>query len=99
MQQELNNGTCCMGYYVIYYIKTLFTKETNINDFIQKFADLFNDTDASEIQASTKFHELEEWSSLIGMGCIAMARTQFGKAITGVELKACVTSRRCFQPN
>lgn len=80
----------------MYYIKTLFTKEMNINDFVQKFADLFDDTDASEIQASTKFHELEEWSSLIGMGCIAMARTQFGKAITGVELKACVTVEDVF---
>ena len=62
-----------------------------INDFISAFADQFDDTDASEIQASTVFHDLDEWSSLIGMGVIALAKTQYGKTITGAEIKECVT--------
>ena len=62
-----------------------------LNDFISAFADQFDDTDASEIQASTVFHDLEEWSSLIGMGIIALAKTQYGKTITGAEIKECVT--------
>lgn len=68
----------------------------NINDFIAKFADLFDDTDASEINANTKFHELDEWSSLSGMGLIALARTAFGKALTGKEIKDCVTIQDLF---
>ncbi len=63
----------------------------DLNDFVANFAEQFDDTDASEIQASTVFHDLEEWSSLTGMGVIALARTQYGKAITGKELKDCVT--------
>jgi acyl carrier protein len=67
-----------------------------INEFVANFVDLFDDTDASEIQPSTVFHDLEEWSSLTGMGCIALAKTQYGKAITGAELRACVTVEDVF---
>lgn len=45
-----------------------------LNEFIANFAEQFDDTDASEIQASTDFHELDEWSSLTGMGVIALAK-------------------------
>lgn len=67
-----------------------------LNEFVANFADLFDDTDASEIQASTVFHDLDEWSSLTGMGCIALAKTEYGKAITGAELRACVTVEDVF---
>lgn len=67
-----------------------------LNEFVANFADLFDDTDASEIQPSTVFHDLDEWSSLTGMGCIALAKTQYGKSITGGELRACVTVEDVF---
>lgn len=67
-----------------------------LNEFVANFADLFDDTDASEIQPSTVFHNLDEWSSLTGMGCIALAKTQYGKAITGAELRACVNVEDVF---
>ena len=60
-----------------------------LNEFVANFAEQFDDTDASEIQANTEFHDLDEWSSLTGMGVIAMAKTEYGKSITGAELKAC----------
>ena len=59
--------------------------------FLANFADQFDDTDASEIEAGTRFHELDEWSSLIGMSVIAMAKISYGKTITGTELKSCTT--------
>ena len=46
----------------------------NINDFINDFADQFEDTDANEINASTEFHELEEWDSLIALAVLNMTR-------------------------
>lgn len=67
-----------------------------LNEFVANFAEQFDDTDASEITASTVFHDLDEWSSLTGMGVIALAKTEYGKAITGVELKACVTVEDVF---
>ena len=61
------------------------------NEFLANFADQFEDTDSCEIQLDTKFHELEEWSSLIGMTVLAMSKVSYGKSITGEELKKCVT--------
>lgn len=68
----------------------------DLQKFIAQFADQFDDTDASEIQADTKFHELDEWSSLVGMSIIALAKVQYGKAITGKEIKGCVTVKDVF---
>lgn len=67
-----------------------------LNDFITVFADQFDDTDVSGITASTVFHDLEEWSSLVGMGVIALAKTEYGKTITGKEIKDCVTVKDLF---
>lgn len=68
-----------------------------LNEFIAVFADQFDDTDASEFTASTVFHDLEEWSSLVGMGVIALAKTEYGKTITGKEIKDCVTVKDLFE--
>lgn len=67
-----------------------------LNEFIANFAEQFDDTEASEITATTAFRDLDEWSSLVGMGLIAMAKTQYGKKITGTEIKACVTAEDLF---
>lgn len=65
-------------------------------DFLSDFADQFDDTDANEIKVDTKFHDLEEWGSLTGMGVIAMAKTQYGKTITGKEIRECETVEDLF---
>ena len=62
-----------------------------LKEFIANFADLFDDTDTSEITATTAFHDLEEWSSLTAMGVIAFVKTEYGKEITGKESKGCTT--------
>lgn len=67
-----------------------------INDFLKSFADQFDDTDASEIQANTEFHELEEWDSLIALAVLNMSEKKFGKKITFDEMKACVTVEDLF---
>ena len=64
--------------------------------FLADFANQFDDTDASEIQMDTIFHDLEEWGSLVGMSIIAMAKTQYGKTITGKEIRECVTVEDLF---
>lgn len=60
-------------------------------EFLENFASQFDDTDASEITFETKFHDLDEWSSLIGMSIIAMSKVSYNKTISGSELKACET--------
>ena len=68
----------------------------NKEQFLSVFADQFDETDASEILFNTKFHDLEEWSSLTGMSVIAMAKTAYGKTITGKEIRECETVEDLF---
>ena len=63
----------------------------NLNEFVALFAEQFDETDASEIKASTLFHELEEWSSLTGLSIIAMVDEEFGIAIKGDDIKSSKT--------
>lgn len=69
----------------------------NIEKFITDFADIFDDTDASEITADTQFHYLEEWSSMTGMAVIAIVKSIYGKEITGADIKSCDTVRDLFE--
>ena len=67
-----------------------------LKEFVANFADQFDETDPKEILAETKFHDLDEWSSLIGMSVIALAKTQYGKTITGKEIRECETVEDLF---
>ena len=67
-----------------------------LKDFIANFADQFDDTDASEILATTEFHELEGWDSLIALAVLNMTEKRYGKKITFDEMKKCVTVEDLF---
>ena len=67
-----------------------------LNDFIANFADQFEDTDPEEITAETKFHDLEEWDSLIALAVLNMTEKRYGKKITFDEMKKCVTVTDLF---
>lgn len=62
-----------------------------LDEFVALFAEQFDDTDASEITATTIFHELDEWSSLIGLSIIAMVDEEFEVALKGDDVKTSVT--------
>lgn len=63
----------------------------NLEEFVALFAEQFDDTDASEITASTVFHDLDEWSSIIGLSVIAMVDEEFEVALKGDDVKSSVT--------
>ena len=67
-----------------------------LSKFSEDFANQFDDTDASEIQEETVFHNLDEWGSLVGMSLIAMVKSEYGKTITGKEIRKCVTVKDLF---
>lgn len=62
-----------------------------LDEFVALFAEQFDDTDASEIKAETVFHDLDEWSSLIGLSVIAMVDEEFEVALKGDDVKTSVT--------
>ncbi len=67
-----------------------------ISEFIENFADQFEDTDPNDITSRTKFHELEEWDSLIALAVLNMTEKRFGKKITFDEMKECLTVEDLF---
>lgn len=58
-----------------------------LKDFIQNFADQFENTDASEFKAETVFRELEEWSSLIALSVIAMVDEEYDVTLKGDDIR------------
>lgn len=62
-----------------------------LDEFVNLFAEQFDETDPSEINAETEFHELDEWSSLIGLSVIAMVDEEFDVALKGDDVKNAVT--------
>ena len=67
-----------------------------LKEFIENFANQFDDTDASVFTAETKFHELEEWSSLIALSIIAMADEEYDVALKGDDIRTAVTIEDLF---
>lgn len=67
-----------------------------INEFIKKFAEVLDDTDASVLKSETKFRELDEWSSLTALGVIAMADEEFDVELTGNEMRGANTIKELF---
>ena len=68
----------------------------DINEFVEKFAEQFYDTDESEFTPSTVFSQLEEWSSLTSLAIIAFVRTDYGKKITALDIRSCETIEDLF---
>lgn len=67
-----------------------------LNDFIAKFAEQFEDTEASEISAATEFKNLDEWSSLIALSVIAMVDEEYDISIKGDDIRGAVTVEDLF---
>ena len=60
----------------------------NLEDFVTRFAEEFDETPAEEFKADTVFKSLEEWGSLTALSIIAMVDEVFEKRITGADLRS-----------
>ncbi|OKY84650.1 MAG: acyl carrier protein [Bacteroidales bacterium 52_46] len=67
-----------------------------LNDFIKKFAEQFEETAPEAIQAETEFKNLEEWSSLTALSVLAMVDEEYDIALKGDDIKNAVTVEDLF---
>lgn len=67
-----------------------------LNDFIEKFAEQFDDTDSSDITSITEFKKLEEWSSLLALSIIAMVDEEYDVSLKGDEIRKAITVEDLF---
>jgi len=62
-----------------------------MNEFIEKFAEMLEIEDVDSLTPDTQFRDLDEWSSISVMEFIAFADENFGKQVGDVHIKPCQT--------
>ena len=63
----------------------------DIQNFIEKFAEMLEIEDVDSLTTETEFRDLDEWSSISVMEFIAFADENYGKQIGDVHIKSCQT--------
>ena len=69
----------------------------NLEEFVEKFADEFDETPAEQFEPCTKFKNLDEWSSLSGLSVISMIDEEFDKQVTGADLRSVSTIEELYK--
>jgi acyl carrier protein len=68
----------------------------DLQNFIKKFSDAFEDIDSSQLKPDTEFKKLSEWDSMIALTLIAMIDDAYGVAIKGNDIKSAETIEDLF---
>ncbi len=67
-----------------------------LREFIQHFAEQFDETDANVFTAETRFRDIEEWSSLIGLSVIAMVDEEYDVTLKGDDIRSANTIKDLY---
>lgn len=59
-----------------------------MKEFIERFADQFDDTELTEFKPETIYRDLDEWSSLNGLAILNMIEKKYGVKLMPSELKS-----------
>ena len=62
-----------------------------MKEFIEKFAEIFDDVDVETLTPETKFRELEDWDSIAGLSVIGMIDEEYDVLFNADDMKACAT--------
>ena len=68
----------------------------NIIDFIQHFAEQFEETEASEFSPETVFRDNDEWSSLLALSIMAMVDEEYDVQLSANEMRQANTIQELF---
>jgi acyl carrier protein len=58
-----------------------------MNNFIEKFTALLEDTDFNTVDGDTVFKDLDEWDSLLALSLITMIDEEYKVKITGDDIR------------
>jgi acyl carrier protein len=68
-----------------------------IEEFVEKVQDELQDTPAEEITPETNYKTLDEWGSLASLSLISMIEENYGKLITGADVRARNSVRELYE--
>ena len=69
----------------------------NASEFLNNFANQFDETELSVFNLKTNFKELNEWSSLTLLSVMAMIDDEYGIMVSGNEIKVANTIEDLFK--
>lgn len=69
----------------------------SIDQFIESFLTAVDFQETVEVTSATLLKDLPEWDSLAALGVIVMFDVEFGKTVTGDDLKTCFTIAELHQ--
>lgn len=58
-----------------------------LNEFVEKFAEQFDDTEVSVFTPKVVFKNLDEWSSLMALSIIAMVDEEYDIRLKGDDIR------------
>ncbi|MDC1327114.1 MAG: acyl carrier protein [Flavobacteriales bacterium] len=67
-----------------------------MEEFIESFYDILDETEKNEINKNTDFKNLDEWDSMVTLMLIAMVDENYAKQISGTDLKESLTLENLF---
>ena len=67
-----------------------------IKEFVQNFAEQFDETDSAVFTPELAFRELEEWSSFLALAIMAMIKSEYDVAISADEMRNANTIQELF---
>ncbi len=62
-----------------------------LQEFVNHFAEQFDDTDISMFTPETSFRDLDEWSSIIGLSIILMVDEEYGITLKAADIQTATT--------
>ena len=68
----------------------------DLQEFVVKFAEQFDETDVSEFNARTEFRKLGDWSSMVALSIIAMIDDEYNITIKGDDIRKSETIEDLF---
>jgi acyl carrier protein len=69
----------------------------NASEFLNNFANQFDETEQSVFNLKTNFKELNEWSSLTALSVMAMIDEEYGIMLSGNEINVANTIEDLFK--
>jgi acyl carrier protein len=62
-----------------------------MEEFIENFHQILEDTEKSEINQNTDYKSLDEWDSMASLMLIAMVDEKYKKQVVGKDFKECLS--------
>lgn len=67
-----------------------------MEEFIENFYGILDDTERDELNQNTDYKNLDEWDSMTTLMLIAMVDEKYGKQIKGDDIKECLTLENLY---